>query len=69
MIFGSNLIERASSGLDMTLKLYHVLLCREHILDNIKEHNPEYKELERELLWKDLPTNMKSIIQHHLKII
>lgn len=69
MVFGSNMIEAAGSGLDVTFKLCHAIFRGEHVPDSIEERDPEYEEHKRDLLRKNIPINMAAVLQSRREII
>ncbi|VUC20557.1 unnamed protein product [Clonostachys rosea] len=69
MVYGSNLIESAGAGLDMTVKLCEAVFKAEEIHEEIIERDNEYELLKRELMAKKLPHSYLAVLQSHREII
>ncbi|RSL79044.1 hypothetical protein CEP51_007699 [Fusarium floridanum] len=66
MIFGSNMIEDAGGGLEITLKLCGVIFRGQHVSD--EDRDTGYEVLEDHLLRKGLPHAKKDVIQAYREI-
>ncbi|KAK5663906.1 hypothetical protein OQA88_117 [Cercophora sp. LCS_1] len=69
MVFGSNYIERAGAGLDITLKLCQAIFRGETIPDTIDERDPEYETLKRELVQKGMPATTPFVLRSRREIV
>ncbi|KAH7260445.1 fido domain-containing protein [Fusarium solani] len=66
MIFGSNMIEDAGGGLEITLKLCGAIFRGQHILE--QDRNADYQVLEGHLRRKGLPHAEEDVIQAYREI-
>ncbi|KAK0753057.1 fido domain-containing protein [Schizothecium vesticola] len=69
MIFGSNYIEQAGAGLDITLKLCHAIFYGETVPDEITERDPEYQALKEDLVRQGLPAGTPAVIRSRREIV
>lgn len=69
MIFGSNYIEQAGAGLDITLKLCHAIFHGETVPDEITERDPEYQALKEDLVRQGLPAGTPAIIRSRREVV
>lgn len=69
MIFGSNYIEQAGAGLDITLKLCHAIFHGETVPDEITERDPEYQALKEDLARQGLPAGTPAIIRSRREVV
>ncbi|KAJ3464293.1 hypothetical protein MRS44_009079 [Fusarium solani] len=66
MIFGSNMIEDAGGGLEITLKLCGVIFRGQHVF--VQDRNPDYEVLEDHLCRKGLPHAEEDVTQAYREI-
>ncbi|KAI8667052.1 hypothetical protein LRP88_01194 [Fusarium phalaenopsidis] len=66
MIFGSNMIEDAGGGLEITLKLCGAIFRVQHVLE--QDRNADYKVLQGHLRRKGLPHAEEDVIQAYREI-
>jgi fido (protein-threonine AMPylation protein) len=69
MVFGSNYIEQAGYGLDITLKLCREVFKGEPVPDTIDEKDPEYAELKNDLLRKGISPNVQVVLRTRREIV
>lgn len=69
MVYGSNMIERAGSGLNLTLKLCMAIFRGEEIPDDIGETDPEFLELKKNLIRNNLPSNTSAVLRSRREIV
>lgn len=69
LIFGSNSIEAAGAGYDITLRLCQRILKGEPVKDDFDERDPDYKELQAYLLMQNLPAATSAIIRSRREIV
>lgn len=69
MVFGSNMIENAGSGFDITLKLCHAIFRGEYIETDVDERDPDYKALKEHLMRQNLPANTEAVLRSRREII
>ncbi|KAJ4263640.1 hypothetical protein NW762_006464 [Fusarium torreyae] len=69
MVYGSNMIEMAGGGLDITLKLCRAIFRGEEVPENITERDSDYEDHKRHLMQKNLPSGHKAVLRSHREII
>ena len=69
MIFGSNYIEQAGSGLDITLKLCRQVFRGDDLPDTIEERDPDYARLKAELLSQGIAPSVQVVLRTRREII
>ncbi|KAJ5382586.1 hypothetical protein N7517_000497 [Penicillium concentricum] len=69
MVYGSNVIERAGNGLNITLKLCIAIFRGDDLPDDIGETDEEFLELKKKLLRENLPSNTSAVLRSRYEII
>ncbi|KAH8906897.1 Fic-domain-containing protein [Coniochaeta sp. PMI_546] len=69
MVFGSNYIEQAGCGLHITLQLCRAVFKGEPVPDTIDESDPEYAELENDLLRQGISPNVQVVRRARREIV
>ncbi|KAI9934004.1 hypothetical protein ASPWEDRAFT_168282 [Aspergillus wentii DTO 134E9] len=69
MVYGSNMIERAGSGPDITLKLCMAIFRGEEVPEDIGETDEEFLELKKKLLRENLPANTAAVLRSRREIV
>ncbi|KAJ9165241.1 Fic-domain-containing protein [Coniochaeta hoffmannii] len=69
MIFGSNYIEQAGSGPDITLKLCRQVFRGDDLPDTIEERDPDYARLKAELLSQGIAPSVQVVLRTRREII
>lgn len=69
LIFGSNAIEAAGAGYDITLRLCRKVLNGEPVKEDVDERDPDYKKLQEHLMMQNLPADTTAIIRSRREII
>lgn len=69
MVYGSNMIERAGNGADITLKLCMAIFRGEEIPEDIGETEEEYLELKKSLLRRNLPATHCAVLRSRREIV
>ena len=69
MVYGSNMIERAGNGRDITLKLCMAIFRGEEIPEDIGETEEEFLELKKNLLRNNLPANTSAVLRSRREIV
>ncbi|KAJ5816779.1 hypothetical protein N7447_009012 [Penicillium robsamsonii] len=69
MVYGSNRIERAGGGFQLTFKLCLAVFRGEEVPEDVGETEEEFVELKKSLLRADLPANVLAVIQSRREII
>jgi fido (protein-threonine AMPylation protein) len=69
IVFGSNMIEAAGSGRDVTLELCEKIFRGEEVPEEIEERDSEYAALKANLLRKNLPGDIEAVLRSRREII
>lgn len=69
MVYGSNMIERAGNGPEITLKLCLAIFRGQEIPEDIGETEEEFLELKIYLLGKNLPTDTLAVLHSRREIV
>lgn len=69
MVYGSNIIEHAGCGLDITWKLCMAIFRGESIPDDIEERDKEYQMIKEERIRANLPVGSSAILRSRREII
>jgi len=69
LVFGSNMIEKAGAGLDITIKLCQAIFRGEDIPEDIGERDPEYEIIKRDLMRQNLPASTQFVFRSRREII
>lgn len=69
MVYGSNMIEAAGGGVDITVKLCKAVFRGEHVPENIEERSSEYEELKLHLMQNNLPAGHHAILRSRREIV
>ena len=69
MVFSSNMIENAGSGLDVTLKICQAIFRGEEVPDEITNRDSDYECLKKELIRKNLPHGTECILRSRREIV
>lgn len=69
MVFGSNFIEKAGAGFEITWDLCMKIFKGEQVLDEVKERDPEYERIKADLLSANQPANYTAILRSRREII
>lgn len=64
MVYGSNMIERAGNGPDITLKLCMAIFRGEDVPEDIGETEEEFLKLKKYLLRNNLPANTSAVLRN-----
>lgn len=69
MIYGSNMIERAGNGPDITLKLCVAIFRGEELPEDIGETEEQFLELKQYLLRNNLSANVSAVLHSRREIV
>ena len=69
LVFGSNQIENAGAGLEITLKLCQAIFRGEEVPDEIGERDDEYKTIKQNLLQRNLPAGSQFVLRSRREIV
>ncbi|KAF4343255.1 hypothetical protein FBEOM_2846 [Fusarium beomiforme] len=69
MVYGSNMIEVAGGGVDITLKLCKDVFRGKELSEEIDERDPDHEDLKLDLLNKNLPSGHAAILRSRREII
>jgi hypothetical protein len=69
MVYGSNMIEVAGGGVDITVKLCKAIFRGDEVPDDIDEHDADYEELKRHLMNNNLPSGHTAILRSRREIV
>lgn len=69
LVFGSNMIENAGAGWDITLKLCQAIFRGEAIPNDIGERDEEYVKIKENLLRRNLPSGTQYVLKSRREII
>lgn len=68
-VFGSNMIENAGAGWDITFKLCQAIFRCEEIPEEIEERDAEYAAIKRHLIQRDLPADTEFVQRSRREIV
>ncbi|CAL5874355.1 uncharacterized protein PFLUO_LOCUS8651 [Penicillium psychrofluorescens] len=69
MVYGSNMIERAGAGSQITLKLCHAIFRGEKIPEDIGETDEEFLTLKQSLVRNNLPADTSAVLRSRREIV
>lgn len=69
MVFGSNLIEKAGAGFDITWNLCMKIFRGEQVAEEIDERDPEYQKIKIDLFRASLPANSTAVLRSRREIV
>lgn len=69
MVYGSNMIERAGSGREITLKLCMAIFRDEKVSENVGETEEEFLKLKQNLLRNNLPADVSAVLRSRREIV
>lgn len=69
LVFGSNMIENAGAGFDVTYKLCQAIFRGEKIPEDFGERDEDYQTMKKDLLRRDLPANYQFVLRSRREII
>jgi fido (protein-threonine AMPylation protein) len=69
MVYGSNMIEVAGGGVDITLKLCKAVFQGKEVPEDITERDSDYEELKLYLMNKNLPSGHTAVLRSRREIV
>ncbi|KAJ5493982.1 hypothetical protein N7463_010069 [Penicillium fimorum] len=69
MVYGSNMIEKAGSSAEITLKLCLAIFRGQKIPEDIEEQDQEYLLLKESLIRQNLPTNTSAVLRSRREVV
>jgi fido (protein-threonine AMPylation protein) len=69
LVFGSNMIENAGAGLDVTYKLCQAIFRGEKIPEDFGERDEDYQTMKKDLQRRDLPVDYQFVLRTRREII
>ncbi|RGP65936.1 hypothetical protein FLONG3_9068 [Fusarium longipes] len=69
MVYGSNMIEVAGGGVDITVKLCKAVFRGEPVPETIDQRDAEYEELKRHLMNNNLPSEHTAVLRSRREIV
>ncbi|OOQ88718.1 hypothetical protein PEBR_11160 [Penicillium brasilianum] len=69
MVYGSNMIEHAGAGLDITWKLCMKIFQGEQVPEDIGEQDEEYRRIKEERMRDKLSTSGAAVLRSHREIV
>ncbi|KGO46551.1 hypothetical protein PEX1_066320 [Penicillium expansum] len=69
MVYGSNMIEKAGSSSDITLKLCLALFRGEEIPEEIEEQDQEYSSIKESLIRQNLPVDTSAVLRSRQEVV